>query len=90
MTKLTLEWALPSRSSSTMLIVLMSSPSPDSTAISIPAATRPRLGRRMAFWLLALTLGLLLFASSAPSPLYVVYQSDWGFSAITLTSVFAV
>jgi MFS family permease len=62
----------------------------DSTAISIRAATRPRLGRRMAFWLLALTLGLLLFASSAPSPLYVVYQSDWGFSAITLTSVFAV
>jgi MFS family permease len=46
--------------------------------------------RETAFWLLASTLGLLLFASSAPSPLYVVYQADWGFSAITLTSVFAV
>ncbi len=49
-----------------------------------------RLGRRAAFWLLAATLGLLLFASSAPSPLYVVYQAEWSFSAITLTSVFAV
>ena len=52
-----------------------------------PAAT---LGRRPAFWLLGTVLGLLLFASSAPSPLYVVYQAEWGFSAITLTSVFAV
>jgi MFS family permease len=48
------------------------------------------LGRRPAFWLLAGTLALLLFASSAPSPLYVVYQAEWGFSTITLTSVFAV
>ncbi len=48
------------------------------------------LGRRPAFWLLAGTLGLFLFASSAPSPLYVVYQAEWGFSTITLTSVFAV
>jgi len=39
---------------------------------------------------LAGTLALLLFASSAPSPLYVVYQRQWGFSEITLTSVFAV
>jgi MFS family permease len=29
-------------------------------------------------------------ASSAPSPLYVVYQQEWGFSATTLTVVFAV
>jgi len=35
-------------------------------------------------------LALLLFASSAPSPLYIVYQAQFGFSAITLTSVFAV
>src|SRR5919204_5933599 len=61
-----------------------------------PAARAARLTpnftfpRTIAFWLLALTLGLLLFASSAPSPLYVVYQQQWGFSAITLTSVFAV
>jgi MFS family permease len=49
-----------------------------------------RLRRDIAFWALAVMLGALLFASSAPSPLYVVYQAQWEFSAITLTSVFAV
>jgi MFS family permease len=39
---------------------------------------------------MAATLVTLLFASSAPSPLYVVFQKQWDFSAITLTSVFAV
>lgn len=48
------------------------------------------LSRTAAFWSLAAILGLLLFASSAPSPLYIVFQAQWGFSAITLTSVFAV
>jgi MFS family permease len=49
-----------------------------------------RLKRATAFWILAFVLGALLFASSVPSPLYVVYQSEWDFSAVTLTSVFAV
>jgi MFS family permease len=35
-------------------------------------------------------LGLLVSASSAPSPLYGVYQQKWGFSATTLTAIFAV
>lgn len=48
------------------------------------------LNRPTAFWLLAVTLAALLFASSAPSPLYVVYQAEFEFSAITLTAVFAV
>jgi MFS family permease len=62
----------------------------------IAVATRTRIRRPapltqpVAFWMLAFTLGFLLFASSAPSPLYVVYQAQWHFSAITLTSVFAV
>jgi MFS family permease len=33
---------------------------------------------------------LFAAASSAPSPLYVVYQQQWGFSATTLTGIFAV
>src|SRR3954466_3433351 len=49
-----------------------------------------RLRRHTAFWTLAGILGALLFASSVPSPLYVVYQGEWHFSAITLTGVFAV
>jgi MFS family permease len=48
-----------------------------------------RLGRAHAFWLLAATLAGFLFASSAPSPLYIVYQAKWGFSEIVLTGVFA-
>jgi MFS family permease len=50
----------------------------------------PRLSRGFTFWLIATVQALLLFASSAPSPLYGVYQADWGFSATTLTAVFAV
>lgn len=60
-----------------------------SLSLASHARAVPEIGRRPAFWGLAVTLGLLLFASSAPSPLYVVYQAAWGFSAITLTSVFA-
>ena len=48
------------------------------------------LPRGVAFWLLAAVLGLLVFASSAPSPLYGVYQKKFGFSATTLTAVFGV
>lgn len=50
----------------------------------------PTLRRTPAFWILAVTLGALLFASSAPSPLYVVYQDRFDFSTVTLTVVFAV
>jgi MFS family permease len=60
--------------------------------ISVAAPTRrlPQLSRDTAFWMLAATLGFVLFASSAPSPMYVVYQEQWHFSPLTLTSVFAV
>ena len=49
-----------------------------------------RLPRGTAFWLLATTLCLLLVASSAPSPIYVLYQQTWRLSPITLTAVYAV
>lgn len=48
------------------------------------------LSRPAAFWLLGATLVVLMFAGGAPSPLYVVYQARWGFSATVLTEVFAV
>ncbi len=50
----------------------------------------PKLHRNVAFWTIAVTLGGFLFASSAPSPLYVVYQDRFDFSTVTLTAVFAV
>lgn len=63
--------------------------------LDLPAsapAPRPRgrLAHGPAFWAIAATLICFAAASSAPSPLYVVYQQQWGFSAITLTVVFAV
>src|SRR5690348_3938858 len=45
--------------------------------------------RRAGFWILAATLLSYLAASSAPTPLYVVYQARYHFSATTLTLVFA-
>lgn len=39
--------------------------------------------------MVAVVYAMYLFASSAPSPLYVVYQSKWHFSAGTLTVIFA-
>ncbi|MGW3634320.1 MFS transporter [Streptomyces sp. NPDC005122] len=44
----------------------------------------------MAFASIAAVFILFMAASSAPSPLYVIYQQEWSFSAATLTSVFAV
>ncbi|MFD7233377.1 MFS transporter [Streptomyces sp. NPDC059881] len=49
-----------------------------------------RIPRPVGFWLLAVTLLAILAASAAPSPLYVVYQQRWGFSATVLTTIFAV
>jgi MFS family permease len=60
------------------------------TATGAPRGLTGRLPRGVAFWVLGTILGLLLFAASAPSPLYIVYQARWHFSTITLTSVFAV
>jgi MFS family permease len=50
----------------------------------------PSLPRTVAFWVVAATTAALLAASSAPSPLYPVYQAEFGFSALTLTAIFAV
>lgn len=63
---------------------------PRSVSIGVSRPSSAALSRTVAFWSLAVILALLLFASSAPSPLYVVYQAEFGFSSLTLTSVFAV
>lgn len=67
--------------------------SPGQRATGVDGSSRRGLGllpRPVAFWMVALVQVFLLFASSAPSPLYVVYQAKFHFSATTLTSVFAV
>ena len=57
------------------------------------AGQAPRGGRLTgvpAIVLLASLIVALLAASSAPTPLYAVYQARWGFSPITTTVVFGV
>jgi MFS family permease len=43
----------------------------------------------VAYALMAAVLGLALFASSTPSPLYGIYRELWGFSEVVLTLVYA-
>jgi MFS family permease len=69
--------------------------------MSVPSTTAPltghhgvvrtgRLSHPVAFGAITAIFMLFAAASSAPSPLYVVYQQQWHFSATTLTVVFAV
>src|ERR1700710_110382 len=57
----------------------------------IVRSSRPsRLSHPVAFAAITAIFVLFTAASSVPSPLYVVYQQEWGFSPTTLTVVFAV
>lgn len=61
-----------------------------STRATDPAPARRTLSRRASFALCGTVLGLFLAASTAPSPMYAIYQDRWGFSSTVLTEVFAV
>ncbi len=58
----------------------------------LPAAGRgtPIAPRRVAFWLLALVLAAVMLGTTLPTPLYVIYQAEWHFSAAVVTVTFAV
>jgi MFS family permease len=51
---------------------------------------RARSSGRPALYLLATLVVSLLAGSAAPTPLYAIYQRQWGFSPITTTIVFGV
>src|ERR1700744_1146248 len=52
--------------------------------------TRTRtLSPPLAYALVAVVIGLALFASSTPSPLYASYRELWGFSPVVLTLIYA-
>jgi len=51
---------------------------------------RHTLPQPVMFWVTVALMVLFFYASSAPTPLYGVYQAKWGFSATTLTAVFAI
>src|SRR4051794_33363 len=51
---------------------------------------RPALSTSMSFWAVAAIAFLVFAANAAASPLYRIYQARFGFSATTLTLLFAV
>src|SRR6202453_1268670 len=56
-----------------------------------PAGRRtPAVPRQVAFWLLALVLAVTMLGTTLPTPLYVIYQDRWHFSAAMVTVTFAV
>jgi MFS family permease len=46
--------------------------------------------RQVAFWLVALVLTITMLGTTLPTPLYVIYQAQWRFSAAIVTVTFAV
>lgn len=53
-------------------------------------ADRHTLSNRVGYVLAAGVIGLGLFASTTPSPLYATYSQLWHFSPLTLTSIYAI
>ncbi|MDQ1496478.1 MAG: hypothetical protein QOG69_2961 [Actinomycetota bacterium] len=51
---------------------------------------RVTLSRTAGFWLATVAFFLMFAVAAAPAPLYGVYQAEWKFSAIVLTTVFAI
>jgi MFS family permease len=51
---------------------------------------RPAAPRHVAFWLLAFVFAATMLGTTLPTPLYVIYQAQWHFSAAIVTAVFAV
>ncbi|HZQ63774.1 MAG TPA: MFS transporter [Gaiellaceae bacterium] len=60
-----------------------------SLKIAVPGAARRTLPDRLAYSLAASVIGLGLFASVTPSPLYRSYSVLWHFSPLTLTLIYA-
>jgi MFS family permease len=56
---------------------------------TVRAPASRTLSQPAAYGLAAAVIGLALFASGTPSPLYVTYRELWGFSSIVLTLVYA-
>ena len=63
----------------------------DCTALTVAHAGPARtLSPRVSFFLLASITVSFLAGSLAPTPLYPVYQAEWGFSALTTTEIFGI
>ena len=49
-----------------------------------------RLSRPAAFWLIAYAFAITMLGTTLPTPLYVIYQSQWHFATSLITLIFAV
>src|SRR5207248_10517318 len=65
-------------------------PVPIAALARLSSAHITRLPPRVALYLQASIIVAFLAASSAPTPLYAVYQAKWGFTPITITTVFGI
>jgi hypothetical protein len=54
-----------------------------------PTTGRRTVSSRAGYWLAASVVGLGLYASLTPSPLYRTYSILWHFSPLTLTLIYA-
>jgi predicted MFS family arabinose efflux permease len=72
-----------------MTLEISKEPFEMSTPLALAATRRPTLSPRLAFALVAAIIGLALFSSGTPSPLYGTYRELWGFSSLVLTLVYA-
>ena len=56
------------------------------------AVDRPQLAtrREVAFWFIAYVFAATMLGTTLPTPLYVIWQSEWGFSSGVVTLIFAV
>jgi MFS family permease len=73
---------------------------PGSSAADRPSVDRPdpsgagerparRLSRPVAFWMIAYVFAVTMLGTTLPTPLYVIYQSQWHFSTSLITLIFA-
>ena len=48
------------------------------------------VSRRVASWLLVFVFAVTMLGTTLPTPLYVIYQTQWHLSAAVVTVIFAV
>jgi len=60
------------------------------SSLAVPVARPRQLSSQASFALLASIALFFLAGSSAPTPLYPIYQAAWGFSPVTVTVVFGI
>jgi MFS family permease len=74
----------------TALTTALTAPATPEAPTRRRAALTGRLPSGAALYLLASLVISLLAGSSAPTPLYAIYQGEWGFSPITTTIIFGI